>query len=105
MIPESLQNNAEVFGVLLLGLGVDKDVVNEHNYKLIQLWHEHGIHQIHEVGSSIGETKRHDKIFKKTTSRGESSLWNVFGSDLYLVITGSEVNLGEYQFEVEGTCS
>jgi hypothetical protein len=34
--------------------GVDKDVIDEDNDKLIQLLHEHLVHEVHEVGGGIG---------------------------------------------------
>jgi hypothetical protein len=42
--------------MLLFTLGVDQDVVNEDHDKLVQLWHEHGVHQVHEMCRSIGVT-------------------------------------------------
>jgi pyoverdine/dityrosine biosynthesis protein Dit1 len=43
--------------MFFLILGVDQDVINEYNDKLDQLWHEHRIHQVHEMCRSIGEFK------------------------------------------------
>jgi hypothetical protein len=52
-----LQNNAEVPCMLFLTLGIDQDVVNEDNDKLIQLRHEYKVHQVHKICRSIGESK------------------------------------------------
>jgi hypothetical protein len=57
MVPKSLQNNAEVPCMLFFTLGIDQDVVNEDNDKLIQLRHEYKVHQVHEICRSIGESK------------------------------------------------
>jgi hypothetical protein len=57
MVSKSLQNNSEMLCMLLFTLGIDQDVVNEDHDKLIQLWHEHGVHQVHEMCRSIGESK------------------------------------------------
>jgi hypothetical protein len=35
-------------------LGVDEDVVNKYNNKLIQLFHEYFVHEVHEEGGCIG---------------------------------------------------
>jgi hypothetical protein len=35
-------------------LGVDKYIVNEDHDKLVQLRHEYGVHQVHEIYRSIG---------------------------------------------------
>jgi hypothetical protein len=37
MVPKSLQNNAEMSCMLFFTLGIDQDVVNEDNDKLVQL--------------------------------------------------------------------
>jgi hypothetical protein len=47
--------------MLLFTLGVDQDVVNEDHDKLVQLRHEHGVHKVHEMCRSIGESKRHNQ--------------------------------------------
>jgi hypothetical protein len=38
-------------------LRVDQDVINEYYDKLFQLWHEYGVHQLHEMCRSISESK------------------------------------------------
>jgi hypothetical protein len=43
-----------------------KNVVNEYHDKLVQLRHEDGVHEIHEVCRCIHQSKGHDKIFKET---------------------------------------
>jgi hypothetical protein len=57
MAPKSLQNNAEMSCMLFFALGIDQNVINEDNDKFVQLWHEHGVHQLHEMCRSIGEPK------------------------------------------------
>ena len=47
MISEALQNNALVFRMLFLSLGINQDVVNENHDKLIQLRHEYRVHEIY----------------------------------------------------------
>jgi hypothetical protein len=44
IVPKSLQNNSEMLCMLFLTLGIDQDVVNEYHNKLVQLWHEYGVH-------------------------------------------------------------
>jgi hypothetical protein len=62
MVPESLQNNSEMSGMLFFTLGIDQDVVNECHGKLVQLQHEYGVHQVHEMCRSVGESKRYNQI-------------------------------------------
>jgi hypothetical protein len=57
MVSKSLQNNLEMLCMLLFTLGVDQDVINEDHDKLVQLRHEYGVHQVHELCRSIGESK------------------------------------------------
>jgi hypothetical protein len=81
--------------MLLFTLGVDQDVVNEDHDKLVQLRYEHGVHQVHEMCRSIGESKRHNQILVQLIPGGESSLRNIFWMDLDLMITWAEINLGK----------
>jgi hypothetical protein len=41
-------------------------------------------------------TKTNDKVLIESVSCSESSLGVMFGTDLNLVITGAEINLGEH---------
>jgi hypothetical protein len=43
--------------MLLFTLGIDQDVINEDHDELVQLQHEYGVHQVHEMCRSIGESK------------------------------------------------
>jgi hypothetical protein len=45
------------------------------------------------VNGGIGQTKRHHQILIKTVSGGESSLWDIFFTDLDLMIARIKVNL------------
>jgi hypothetical protein len=60
MVLKSLQNNSEMMRMLLFTLEIDQDVINEDHDKLVQLHHEYGVHQVHEMCRSIGESKRHN---------------------------------------------
>jgi hypothetical protein len=37
----------------------DQDVINEDHEKLVQLFHENRVHQVHKVSGGISQTKRH----------------------------------------------
>jgi hypothetical protein len=62
MVTEMLENNVQVLSMIFLILGINKDVINKNHEELFKLGHEYRIHEIHEVGRSIGETERHDQI-------------------------------------------
>jgi hypothetical protein len=47
--------------MLFFILRVDQNVINEDHDKLVQLGHEHRIHQVHEVSRSIGKPEGPEK--------------------------------------------
>jgi hypothetical protein len=57
MVSKSLQNNVEMPRMLFFTLRIDQDVINEDHDILVQLRHEYGVHQVHEMCRSIGESK------------------------------------------------
>jgi hypothetical protein len=57
MISQTLKDNSEMFGMLLLVFVIDKDIIDEDNYEFVELRHKHGVHEVHEVGWGICETK------------------------------------------------
>jgi hypothetical protein len=95
MVLKLLQNNSEMLRMLFFTLGIDQDVVNEDHDKLVQLWHEHGVHPVHEMCRSIGESKRHNQILIQPVPGREGSLRDIFRMDLDLMMTRTEINLGK----------
>jgi hypothetical protein len=95
MVTKSLQNNPKMLFMLFFILGLDQDVINEYHDKLVQLWHEYGVHQIHEMCRSIGDSKRHNQILIQPIHGRECSLGNVFWTNLDLIITRMKIDLGE----------
>jgi Zn ribbon nucleic-acid-binding protein len=73
-----------------------KYVINENHDKLVQLWHEYGVHDVHEMCRCIHQSKRHDKILIKLVSHRESRLGDIFITDFNLMIARPEINLGKY---------
>jgi hypothetical protein len=59
MITQMLKDNSEMFGMLLLVFGIDKDIIDKDHYEFVELRHKHGVHEVHEVGWGIRETKGH----------------------------------------------
>jgi hypothetical protein len=62
MITHSLKHNAKMLFMLFLTLRKEQDVINEDHEKLVHLFHENWLHQVHEVSRGIGQTKRHHQI-------------------------------------------
>jgi hypothetical protein len=95
MVTKSLQNNPKMLFMLFFILRVDQDVINEYHDKLVQLQHEYGVHQVHEICRSIGESKRRNHILIQPVPGRECSLRNVSWMDLDLMITRSKIDLRE----------
>jgi hypothetical protein len=82
-------------GVIFLALRIDENIINKDHDKFIELRHEHGVHEVHEVGGSISESKRHDQELVKTITSGKSGFRNVARSNLDLVVTRTKIDLRE----------
>jgi hypothetical protein len=95
MISQTLKDNSEMSGMLLLIFGIDKDIINKGHYEFVELHHEHGVHEVHEVGWGIRETKGHYQELVKTITSGEGSFRNVTRSNFDLMVTRMKVDLGE----------
>jgi hypothetical protein len=95
VISQTLKDNLEMFGMLLLVFGIDKDIIDKDHYKFFELHHEHGVHEVHEVGWGIRETKRHYQELVKTITSGEGSFRNVTRLNFDLMVTRMKVDLGE----------
>jgi hypothetical protein len=93
MVTKSLQNNTEMSRMIFFTLGIDQDVINEDNDKLVQLRHEYRVHQVHEMCRSISEPKRHNQILIQPIPDGGSGLRNVFRADLDFMITRTKIDL------------
>jgi hypothetical protein len=95
MISQTLEDNSEVFGMFFLALGIDENIIDKDHDEFVELRHKHGVHEVHEVGWGIRETKGHYQELVKTITSGESGFGNVTRSNLDLVITGTKINLRE----------
>jgi hypothetical protein len=59
MILQPLKDNSEMFAMLLLIFGIDKDIIDKDHYEFVELRHKHRVHEVHQVGWDICETKGH----------------------------------------------
>jgi hypothetical protein len=87
MISQTLKDSSEMFGMFLLVFGIDVDIIDKDHYEFVKLRHKHGVHEVHEVGWGICETKRHYQELVKTITGGESGFRNVTRSNLALMTT------------------
>jgi hypothetical protein len=74
VISQTLKDNSEMIGVFFLALGIDENIIDKDHDKFIELRHEHGVHEVHEVGGSISESERHDQELVKTITSGKAVL-------------------------------
>jgi hypothetical protein len=70
MMSQTLQDNSEMFGMLLLIFGIDEDIIDKDHYEFVKIHHKHGVHEVHEVGWGICETKGHHQELVKTIMGG-----------------------------------
>jgi hypothetical protein len=81
--------------VIFLALRIDENIIDKDHDKYIELRHEHGVHEVHEVGGSISESERHDQELVKTITSGKSGFGNIARSNLDLVVARTKVDLRE----------
>jgi hypothetical protein len=74
MISQMLKDNSEVFGVFFLAFGIDENVIDEDHDEFVELRHEHGVHEVHEVGWGICKSERHYQELIKTITSGKAVL-------------------------------
>jgi hypothetical protein len=90
-----MKDNSEMFGVIVLALRIDENIIDKDHDKFIELRHEHGVHEGHEVARSISESERYDQELVKTITSGKSGFRNVARSNLDLVVARTKVDLRE----------
>jgi ribosomal protein L44E len=95
MISQTLKDNSKVFGMFFLALGIDENIIDKDHDEFVELCHKHRVHEVHEVGWGIRESKRHYQELVKTITSGEGGFRNVTRSNLDLVITRTKVNFRE----------
>jgi hypothetical protein len=95
MISQMLQDNSKMFGMLLLIFGIEEDTIDKDHYEFVELRHKHKVHEVHEIGWGICETKGHHQELVKIITSGESSFRNVTRSNFDLVVTRMKIDLGE----------
>jgi hypothetical protein len=62
MIMQLQKHTAEMLFMLFLTLRKEQDVIDEDHDKLVHLFHENRVHQVHEVSGGVGQTKRQHQI-------------------------------------------
>jgi hypothetical protein len=76
-----------MFLMLFFCLGVNQNVIDENHKKLIQVLHEHLIHEIHEIGRGIRKSEGHHGILIESIPGLERCLGNILFLNSKLVIS------------------
>jgi hypothetical protein len=84
-----------MFGMFFLAFGIDENVINKDHDEFIELRHEHGVHEVHEVGGGISESERHYQELVKTITSRKSGFGNVAWSNLDFVVARTKVDFRE----------
>ena len=63
MFSEFIQNQTQVFGMILLVLGKDQNVIEVDQDEVICISVEDEVHHARECWRSIDEAERHDSVF------------------------------------------
>ncbi|MFS7981234.1 hypothetical protein Hanom_Chr10g00948541 [Helianthus anomalus] len=56
---KQFQNTMEMLLMISLVLGINENVINEDNDKIVQIGLANAIHEVHECGRCVSKTKRH----------------------------------------------
>src|SRR4051812_41108447 len=74
VLPKLLNYQTQMLFMFFFALGVDQNVIDEYDNKLVKEFHEHLVHHIHEIGWCICQTKWHHGVLIQSIPSGESSL-------------------------------
>src|SRR3954470_23200787 len=85
-----------MLSMIIFTLGIDQNIINEHNYKLIQIIMKDPIHILHEYTRCISNTKRHNRILIMTIPCPKSSLLNILRLHTNLMIPRPQINLAKH---------
>jgi hypothetical protein len=66
-----------MFLMLFFCLGVNQNIVNEDHNKVIQVLHQHRIHEIHEIGGGIRKSEGHHGILVESILGVKHCLENI----------------------------
>ena len=86
MFTKLLKYQLDVMAMFFMAFREDEDVINEDDDELIKILHEYGIHELHEGGGCICQTKGHDSVLVRSVASSEGDLRNVFFPNLDLVV-------------------
>ena len=96
MFSEFVEYQSQMLGMILLILGKDQNIVQIHQDEIICVRVEDEVHHVRERWRSIDKAERHDSVFIGTIACSECCLGDILFTNANLMITHTEVKLGEY---------
>src|SRR3954468_24871323 len=96
MLSKLVEHQSQMYGMILLILGEDQNIIEIDQDEFIGVGVEDEIHQARECWRSIDKAERHDSIFIRTIACSECCLGNIFFTNADLMITHTKVKLGEH---------
>ena len=96
MLSEFVEYQSQMLGMILLILGKDEDIIEIHQDEIICVRIEYEVHHARERWRSIDKAERHDSVFIRTIACSECCLRDILFTNANLMITHTEVKLGEY---------
>jgi hypothetical protein len=86
---------------VFFALGINQHIIDEHYDGLVQICRKDLVHQIHKIGRSISQSKRHHRILIRTIPQNEDSLRKVTFSYLQLILSRSKIDFREHTCTME----
>ena len=87
VLSQSPENDLQVSGMLLPGLGIDQDVINEHHNESVHIRSENLVHEVHKRHWCIHQSKWHHQKLKVTIPSFECGLEIILLLNLQLMIS------------------
>ena len=96
MLSEFVKHQSQMLGMILLILGKDQDIIKIYQDEIICVRVEDEVHHARECWRSIDKAERHDSVFIRTIACSKCCLGDIFFTNANLMITHTELKLGEY---------
>ena len=73
--------------MLFFSIGINKNVINKDDHKLVKVRPENPIHVIYKYCRTIGKSNKHHQIFIMTISSPKGRLWYISLFYSYLMVS------------------
>lgn len=101
MISQSLKHKPQILCMLLSTTRIHKNVINEHNNKIVQIGSKHTVHQIHECNWGISHPKNQHQKHIMTIMGPKSCLQDILSPNPLLMITEPQINFRKHGYTLK----